>query len=536
MHASLKLLRPFGRFLELGKRDFLDNTQLALRPFLHNIAYSGVDLDELLAAKPDMAREMMVSLADLFARKELRPLTHRVFESHEVGAAFRSMQASEHIGKIVIRPARSARTDIASKTFAAPAGLYIVVGGTSGLGLATAHWLSRMGATHVALLSRRGQVEESLAPLVTEMEEHGAQVIVRSLDVTDAAAVQALVDELSASHGPVRGVVHAAVHLDDGLIANLTEARLQKVLQTKIDGIVNLDAATSSQPLEFFVAYSSATTMVGSPGQAAYVAANAFLEGFMRRRRHLGKPGLAVGWGAIADVGIIARDKDLGQRLRRTTGVVPIRSSEALAHLGRLISLGDTIEPVQYLTNIAQSASAEKLALLRSPAFMGLGFIKRDGQRTGSEEAALDLSGKSHAEAVEIVMGILRREVGQILRMPESKIDLSQPLADIGLDSLMALELHMALEAALGVQIAVVGPETAISRRWPRRSSARCSRARTSKAQPPQTRCRRQSSRSRASIRRPNCRPTRPAACWKPCAHLIAEPPDGGRRRRTALG
>ncbi len=457
MHASLKLLRPFGRFLELGKRDFLDNTQLALRPFLHNIAYSGVDLDELLAAKPDMAREMMVSLADLFASKELRPLTHRVFESHEVGAAFRSMQASEHIGKIVIRPARSARTDIASKTFAAPAGLYIVVGGTSGLGLATAHWLSRMGATHVALLSRRGQVEESLAPLVTEMEEHGTQVIVRSLDVTDTAAVQALVDELSASHGPVRGVVHAAVHLDDGLIANLTEARLQKVLQTKIDGIVNLDAATSSQPLEFFVAYSSATTMVGSPGQAAYVAANAFLEGFMRRRRHLGKPGLAVGWGAIADVGIIARDKDLGQRLRRTTGVVPIRSSEALAHLGRLISLGDTIEPVQYLTNIAQSASAEKLALLRSPAFMGLGFIKRDGQRTGSEEAALDLSGKSHAEAVEIVMGILRREVGQILRMPESKIDLSQPLADIGLDSLMALELHMALEAALGVQIAVVG-------------------------------------------------------------------------------
>ncbi len=267
MHASLKLLRPFGRFLELGKRDFLDNTQLALRPFLHNIAYSGVDLDELLAAKPDMAREMMVSLADLFASKELRPLTHRVFESHEVGAAFRSMQASEHIGKIVIRPARSARTDIASKTFAAPAGLYIVVGGTSGLGLATAHWLSRMGATHVALLSRRGQVEESLAPLVTEMEEHGTQVIVRSLDVTDTAAVQALVDELSASHGPVRGVVHAAVHLDDGLIANLTEARLQKVLQTKIDGIVNLDAATSSQPLEFFVPIRRRRRWSAAPGR-----------------------------------------------------------------------------------------------------------------------------------------------------------------------------------------------------------------------------------------------------------------------------
>ncbi len=107
-------------------------------------------------------------------------------------------------------------------------------------------------------------------------------------------------------------MVHAAVHLDDGLIANLTESRLQKVLQTKIDGITISTRRPAASRLNSFVAYSSATTMVGSPGQAAYVAANAFLEGFMRRRRHLGKPGLAVGWGAIADVGIIARDKDLG--------------------------------------------------------------------------------------------------------------------------------------------------------------------------------------------------------------------------------
>ncbi|WP_082540059.1 type I polyketide synthase [Bosea sp. Leaf344] len=457
MLASFKLLKPFGRFLELGKRDFLDNTQLALRPFLHNIAYSGIDLDELLAAKPQLAREMMASLAELFTRQALLPLTYRTFESHEAGAAFRSMQASEHVGKIVIRPASSARADIASLSYAARAGLYLVVGGTAGLGLATAHWLSRMGASHIALVSRRGQVEEALSPLVAEMERHGAHVLVRQLDVTDAMAVHSLISELSESYGPVRGVVHAAVHLDDGLIANLTPTRLHAVLRTKVDGIINLDAATEGQPLDFFVAYSSATTMVGSPGQAAYVAANAFLEGFMRRRRKLGKPALAIGWGAISDVGIIARDKQLGQRLRRTTGVVAMRSSEALAHLGRLISLGDTIDPVQFLTNIAQSAGAEKLALLKSPAFVGLGLIKRDGQQGPTDEAAFDLRGKSASEAVEIVTGILRREVSEILRMPESKIDLSQPLIDIGLDSLMALELHMSLETALGVQIAVVG-------------------------------------------------------------------------------
>ncbi|POR53320.1 type I polyketide synthase [Bosea psychrotolerans] len=457
MLASFKLLKPFGRFLELGKRDFLDNTQLALRPFLRNIAYSGVDLDELLAADPGLVREMMSKLSEAFRSGALRPLTYRSFESYEVGAAFRSMQASEHVGKIVIRPPSAARVDIASLSYKVRPGLYAVVGGTAGLGFATAQWLARKGASHIALLSRRGVVEEALVQLLAEMRASGVQVVVEALDVGDAAAVREAVTRLTEAHGPLRGVVHAAVHLDDGLIANLSPERLQAVLRTKVDGIVNLDEATRDQPLDVFVAYSSATTLVGSPGQAAYVAANGFLEGFMRRRRELGKPALAIGWGAISDVGIIARDKQLGQRLRRTTGVVPMRSFEALAHLGRLLSLGNSIEPVQFLAGIAQGGGAEKLALLRSAAFIDLGFLDSEARRGQTEELASDLHGKSREEAIEIVTGILRREVAEILRMAESKIDLARPLAELGLDSLMALELHMALETAIGVQIAVVG-------------------------------------------------------------------------------
>jgi len=456
MLASFKLLKPFGRFLELGKRDFLDNTQLALRPFLRNIAYSGIDLDELLAADPALVRRMMAELAAAFGRGELRPLTYRSYEGYEVGAAFRTMQASEHIGKIVIRPPRAARMDVAPLSYAARPGLYLVVGGTAGLGFATAHWLSRKGATHIALLSRRGQVDEALAPLLAEMRAAGTQVFVEALDVGDAEAVRAAVSRLSAAHGPVRGVVHAAVHLDDGLIANLSPDRLQAVLRTKAEGLVNLDAATREEQLDFFVAYSSATTLIGSPGQGAYVAANGFLEGFMRARRSEGKPGLAIGWGAISDVGIIARDKQLGQRLRRTTGVVPMRSFEALAHLGRLLSLGDAADPVQFLTGIAPGGG-EKLALLKSPAFSDLGLLRGEARRGQADELTADLRGKSREEAIAIVTDILRREVAGILRMPESKVDLARPLAELGLDSLMALELHMALEAAIGVQVAVVG-------------------------------------------------------------------------------
>lgn len=427
MLASFKLLKPFGRFLELGKRDFLDNTQLALRPFLRNVGYSGIDLDELLAADPGLVREMMSKLSEAFRSGALRPLTYRSFESYEVGAAFRSMQASEHVGKIVIRPPTAARADIASLSYAVRPGLYVVVGGTAGLGFATAHWLARKGASHIALLSRRGVVEQALAPLLAEMRASRTQVVVEALDVADAKAVREVISRLTEAHGPLRGVVHAAVHLDDGLIANLSPERLQAVLRTKVDGIVNLDEATSDQPLDFFVAYSSATTLVGSPGQAAYVAANGFLEGFMRRRRGLGKPALAIGWGAISDVGIIARDKQLGQRLRRTTGVVPMRAFEVLAHLGRLLSLGNSIAPVQFLAGIAQGGGAEKLALLRSAAFIDLGFLDSETRRGQTEELAADLHGKSREEAIEIVTGILRREVAEILRMAESKIDLARP-------------------------------------------------------------------------------------------------------------
>lgn len=457
MLASFRLLKPFGRFLELGKRDFLDNTQLALRPFLRNIAYSGVDLDELLAADPALVREMLAKLSQAFGKQGLRPLTYRSFEAHEVGAAFRTMQASEHVGKIVIRPPRTARTDLASLTYAARPGLYVVVGGTTGFGFATAQWLARKGASQIALLSRRGAVDDDLAPQLAEMRASGTEIIVEALDVCDKAAVAGVLDRLAREHGPLRGVIHAAVHLDDGLIANLSPERLRAVLRTKLDGIINLADATEDRDLDIFVAYSSATTLIGSPGQGAYVAANGFLEGFMRGRRSRGKPGLAIGWGAISDVGLIARDKQLGQRLRRATGVVPMRAFEALAHLGRLLSLGEAADPVQFYAGLSSGSGAEKLSLLKSAAFLDLAQPGGEARVAHGEDLGSTLRGKSREEAMGIVTGVLRREVAEILRMAEGKVDLTRPLADLGLDSLMALELHMALETAIGVQIAVVG-------------------------------------------------------------------------------
>ncbi|OYU48980.1 MAG: hypothetical protein CFE31_06240 [Rhizobiales bacterium PAR1] len=457
MEASFKLVKPFGRFVELGKRDYLDNTYLGLRPFVRNIAYFGVDLDELLAHDRPLVEKMMKLISDQFASGELKPLPYRVFEAHDVGAAFRLMQASEHVGKIVVRPAKTASRNAVALKFQPAEGVYLIVGGTSGLGFATARWLAQKGAGTVVLASRRGTVEEGLENEVEVLRKAGTKVLIEALDVADGAAVAALVQRLARNHGPVRGVVHAAVLLDDGMISGLTPERLRAVLKPKLLGAQNLDAATADQPVDFFVVYSSATTVIGSPGQGAYVAANSWLEGFARQRRANGKPALAIGWGAISDVGIIARDKQLGRRLRRTTGVVGISSSESLAHLGRLLSLGNAAGPMQFYTNISPGAAAEKLRLINSAAFSGLGLARREEEGEQGGDLVSAIEGKSKADAIALIILALKREISHILRMPEEQIDTSRPLGELGLDSLMALELQLSIERLCGTDIPMVG-------------------------------------------------------------------------------
>jgi len=457
MLASFQLLKPFGRFIELGKKDFLDNTQLGLRPFVRNIMYAGVDLDELLSVDRKSAQRVMRKLVELFESGDLQPLPHQVLEAHEIASAFRAMQSSEHIGKIVIRPARYGVTDVTPADYKAREGSYLIVGGTSGLGFATAQWLARKGASTLVLASRRGEMDASLQSDLEQLRSSGSTIIVVSLDVRDKQAVASLTQQIVREHGPLRGIIHAAVQLDDGLIASLQGDRLRAVLETKIQGALNLESATDNQELDFFVVYSSATTVIGSPGQGAYVAANAFLEGFAQRRRALGKPALAIGWGAIADVGLIARDRKLGERLQRSTGVVGIKSSEALAHLGRLLALGNRVEPLQFYTMIAPGPAAAKLALLKSPAYLSLGLWRDTGETEdlGSLDGAL--LGKSRPQAHAMMVKALRREAAQILRMAEDQIDPYRPLAEAGFDSLMLLELVISVERLTGLQLRMVG-------------------------------------------------------------------------------
>ena len=464
MLASVKCLKPFGRFIELGKRDYVLNTAMGLRPFRRNLTYYGVDLDQLLAANLPLSQKLMGDLMEHFASGALSPLPYRAFDWFEAGEAFQLMQAAGHVGKIIVRPAtKPIATSTARETFRPGPGCHLVVGGAGGFGFETAAWLAEKGAEIVVVASRRGRLEPGLETRAAALRASGVKLLVEQLDVTDSAAVNALVQKLIREHGRLAGVMHTAMVLDDGMIAGLEPARTRAVLAPKVEGADNLDRATRAAGLDYFVAFSSVTTMIGNLGQGAYVAANGYLQGLMRRRRAEGLPGLAVGWGAIGDVGVLARDAEGVAKLERISGIIALRSAEALSHLESLLTRPELCPDTVHCASFRPGAALQSIKLLATPAFGQLFAAAESGAGDNSIDLASLIKGKSEIEARTAVAALVAQEVARILRLTVDEIDPTQPLDGLGMDSLMSLELRMGIEARFGVELPVVAISSGVN-------------------------------------------------------------------------
>ena len=265
------------------------------------------------------------------------------FRSGQISEAFRLMQSAGHVGKIVVTaPVRDSVATLEAEPFRADDGLQLVVGGTRGFGLATALWLADRGADTIVVASRSGKLDPAFAEQIAALRASGVTFAVEQLDVTDAEAVAALVGKIAAQYGPISGVYHTAVTLADGMIDGMDAATLASVLAPKVAGASHLDRATRGQPVAQFVLFSSASALIGNPGQGAYAAANGYLEGLARARRAEGLPAIAVQWGAIADVGLLADKTETLASLGRIAGVTGMQSADALARLGHVgLSRGD---------------------------------------------------------------------------------------------------------------------------------------------------------------------------------------------------
>jgi NADPH:quinone reductase-like Zn-dependent oxidoreductase/acyl carrier protein len=457
IHKGISILRPYGRFVELGKRDFYANSKLGLSPFRHNIQFFGVDVDTLLVDRPVLARELFEELAPLLAGGVFLPLPHRVYPIARAGEAFRSMQQSRHIGKIVIATTGadgSAPAAARTPLHLSPDATYLVTGGRGGFGLATAEWLASRGARHLALIGRSETTAPDAAAALGRLRENGVEAREFSADVTDEAQLAKLLGQIRRDMPPLRGIVHAAAVIKDIALVNETEANFHDVLRPKMAGAWNLHRQTLDEKLDFFVLYSSAITLFGNEGQANYAAANMYLEALAGHRRGLGLPGLAVAWGAISDVGHMARHAALTERVKERLGVRLLAPARALDRMADALAAGVAsvaLAEVSWsrLSALPAIAAAPKYARMRD-------LMSEEASETSganAEEIRAHLAGLPREEAIAAIHQLLIKHIAGVVGTAPAKIPTDQPLTDLGMDSLMLVELQIGLDKQFGIAI-----------------------------------------------------------------------------------
>ncbi len=439
--ASLGLLGPGGRFLEMGKTDIREDAQIEAA--FPGVAYRPFDM---LDAGPDRIQEMLRELVGLFETGALRGLPVRVWDAADAVGALRAMSQARHAGKNVLRiPAPALGGE----------GTVLVTGGTGGLGaLLARHLVARHGVHHLLLASRRGGAAEGAAELVAQLEGLGASVTVVACDVADREQVKMMLEGVGTEH-PLVGVVHAAGVLDDGLVGSLTPDRVRDVLAPKAGGAWHLHELTQELDLRAFVLFSSLAGTLGNAGQAAYGAGNAFLDGLASQRRAAGLVAGSLAWGPWADAGMAAA-LGAGERAQlERSGVKPFSPEQGLAILDAAWELDrPTVAPVALDLAVLRGHARDGLLppllgeLVRAPA----AGRRRSARSRGA--LAQRLAALEERERERVVVELVREHAAAVLgHASAERVDAALTFKDLGFDSLAAVELRNSLAAEAGMQL-----------------------------------------------------------------------------------
>jgi phthiocerol/phenolphthiocerol synthesis type-I polyketide synthase C len=451
---GLDLLAEDGRFVEIGKKDIYAGRSVGLAPFRKGISLVAVDLAGLMERRPRRFAKLLADAWQQITDHAVAPLPVRTHPFAEVGGALREMSQGRHIGKFVVAdPATAERVapqPMPGGRFRAE-GTYLISGGLGALGLSLAEFLAEHGAGALLLLGRSAPAP-AVAGRLDALRQRGVRVVTARCDVADAAAVRAAVDGARPGLPPLRGVVHAAGVVADATVGTMTAEQLDQVLGPKIHGVRSLEAATAGDPLDFFMLFSSVAALVGNPGQAAYAAANAYLDAFAQARRGRGWPALSVQWGPFAGIGLASADERRGDRLG-ARGMGGFRAGEAWRALVRMLA---DDEPVlgyvpldlrQWFDANPETAALPSWEWLRAAARDGAGHSRSGGEFLTRLHQA---DGPARAGLVEAKV---RELAGRVLRLDPERVERETPFKELGLDSLLGLELRNRLESAFGLRL-----------------------------------------------------------------------------------
>ena len=451
--ASLNCLNPGGRFIEIGKRDIWSKQQMVqARP---DVEYHCVDVMSLAQINPPHIQRLLKSLYSEFVSGNLVSLPLNTYPVTEAANAFRTMQRAEHVGKLVL----NIETPTASVK---PNSTYLISGGLGGLGLKTAKWLLEKGAKHIVLLSRSEAAGERLATLNELKQQHPeARLIPLTVDVACKQQLAELFERFGREYPALHGVFHAAGQLQDCLVQQLDQNSLGSVFDPKLKGAANLHELSLSlqEPLGFFVLYSSAASLLGSPGQTAHVAANRYLDALAQYRRQQGLAGLSINWGPWSEIGAAANQSTLQQMAAR--GIDSISPNLGMAVFEEL--LDGCLESQVGVVPVRWEAVPQ--SVLDDPFFTHLRHsLNVNNQANNTQSKNNDdenddalaqqwakLASLSEKQRRTTVVRLLQDQLARVLAMGEGqKPHPETGFFDLGLDSLMAVELRNRLAKQTG--------------------------------------------------------------------------------------
>ena len=446
---SWSLLGPYGRFIEIGKRDISMNSSLPMHDFNRNTLFAAVDLDRTFIDQPRLIQNLLREANRLFKQGIFKPLPCTLFPAGQAIEAFQFMARSKHIGKILLKFDNQTVQGLplaVQKPFVKPEYSYLITGGFSGFGLAIAQWLAGKGARHLILMARTGASSVEAQNAVEQLREQGVHVEAVSVDVANNDQLTRRLKECERNMPPLKGVIHSAMVLNDALISQLTPESIERVLMPKIGGCVNLHKCTSHYPLDFFVLFSSISSIIGNPGQGNYAAANAFLNSFCHYRKNLGLPALTISWGALK-IGVLARDTKIAKHLDHH-GIKGIRAENALKILEQSI-----LNEENYVCALDinwQKIMQNMPAIKQSSVFSD--FYKDNGNDS-SVAIVEEVLSMDETKRLGFILSILKEIIGKTLKIAPDQLDEGARLNTLGVDSLMAMELHTMMEIKLGIRI-----------------------------------------------------------------------------------
>ncbi|HEY9669421.1 MAG TPA: SDR family NAD(P)-dependent oxidoreductase, partial [Coleofasciculaceae cyanobacterium] len=334
---------------------------------------------------------------------------------------------------------------------------YLITGGLGALGLKVAQWMIERGARNLVLTSRR-RASTQAQETISQLELSGAKVLTIQADVANSGDVSKMLEAIEALMPPLQGIIHAAGVLDDGILLQQDWERFTRVMNPKVKGAWNLHALTQTLPLDFFVVFSSAASLLGSPGQGNYATANAFMDALVHYRRSLGLPGLSINWGPWANSGMAATLNSRNQARLAAQGVSTIAPEQGLQVLEQLlhptpVQVG--VLPFEWSVFTQQLSSGRQLPLFSQLMREASPQAETKQASTQQPELLQQLNDAPAHERQKLLITYLQAKVAKVMGLSTSTLNTERSLHDLGLDSLMAVELTSLLRAELQVELPI---------------------------------------------------------------------------------